>query len=71
MVVSTDIPEVRMLEDCLVGSSHPEFIEKIERALESRKPRSEISDGVSHESWEAKVEELRQIIATQTDTAVR
>lgn len=60
--VSTDIPEVRILEDCLVGVDHADFIAKIEEALASRKPRAEISDGVRHESWEAKVDELREII---------
>ncbi len=63
MTVSTDIPEVRILEDCLVGTDHQNFIEQIEKALRHPKPRTEISDAVRHESWEAKVDELREIIA--------
>jgi glycosyltransferase involved in cell wall biosynthesis len=63
-VVSTDIPEVRILKDCLVGESHEDFIEKIEFALNNPKPKAEISDAISHESWDAKVDELRVIMAT-------
>ncbi len=62
-VVSTDIPEVRVLENCLVGENHADFIEKIDFALNNLKPKEEISDGISHESWDAKVDELREIIA--------
>ena len=61
-VVSTDIPEVRILSDCLVGTDHANFIERIEEGLKSRKPRAEISDAVRHESWDAKVDELRSIM---------
>lgn len=61
-VVSTDIPEVRILDDCLVGESHSDFIQKIEAALAAPKPRVEVSNAIAHESWEAKVEELRSIL---------
>lgn len=71
-VVSTDIPEVRILQHCLIGENHRDFIEKIEKALANPKPRKEISDSVREESWEAKVDELRQIIAsTQSQHPVR
>ena len=62
-VVSTDIPEVRVLSDCLVGTDHEDFIKKIALALQEPKPRQEISDNVEHESWESKVDELREILA--------
>ncbi len=62
-VVSTDIPEVRVLDDCLVGTSHDDFIAKIDHALAHPKPRHEVSDAIAHESWEAKIEELRAIMA--------
>lgn len=65
MVVSTDIPEVRVLEDCLVGADHDDFVLKVEQALAHPKPRSDVSDAISHESWEAKIEELRAIIDRQ------
>lgn len=61
-VVSTDIPEVRVLADCLVGTDHADFIKQIEYALANPKPRAAISDAISHESWEAKVDELREVM---------
>ncbi len=64
-VVSTDIPEVRVLNDVLVGTSHDDFIAKIETAIKHPKPRHDVSDAVAHESWEAKVEELRGLVGSQ------
>jgi glycosyltransferase involved in cell wall biosynthesis len=61
-VVSTDIPEVRVLEDCLVGENHADFIAKIEEILQNPKPREDVSDAIRHESWDAKVDELREIM---------
>lgn len=60
--VSTDIPEVRMLKHCLVGKSHGEFLDQIERALNDPIEKEIISDEIRHESWDAKVEELREIL---------
>ena len=62
-VVSTDIPEVRVLDDCLVGIDHDDFIAKIDHALVNPKPRHEVSDAIAHESWETKIEELREILS--------
>ncbi len=61
-VISTDIPEVRILEHCLIGETDEDFIKKIEFASENPKPREEISDSIRHESWEAKIDELRGIM---------
>ena len=60
-VVSTDIPEVRVLDDVLAGTNHDDFINKLETALKHPKPRHDVSDAIAHESWEAKVEELREL----------
>jgi glycosyltransferase involved in cell wall biosynthesis len=62
-VVSTDIPEVRILKDCLVGENHEDFIAKIQYVLDNPKSKTEISDGISHESWDAKVDELRVLMS--------
>lgn len=72
-VVSTDIPEVRILNNCLIGENHADFIEKIEFVLKNPKPKEEISDGIEHESWESKIDELREIMRTrgQSDTGTR
>ena len=64
-VVSTDIPECRILPDCLIGTDHADFIAKIESALADPKPREVISDAIAHESWDAKVDEIRALIATR------
>ena len=61
-VVSTDIPEVHVLDGVLVGTDHADFIAKIEEALAAPKPRAQVSDAIRHESWEAKVEELRALL---------
>ncbi len=61
-VVSTDIPEVRILEDVRVGVDHDDFIKQIEAAVASTIDRHELSDRLRHESWEAKVEELRGLL---------
>lgn len=62
-VVSTDIPEVRILDYCRIGETHEDFIRQIEEVLKNPKPKAEISDSVKLESWEARVDELREIIA--------
>lgn len=62
-VISTDIPEVRLLDYCRIGENHADFIRQIEEALnEARQPQM-ISDSVKNESWEARVDELREIMA--------
>lgn len=61
--VSTDIPEVRILKHCLVGKSHEHFIKQIENALENPIDKELISDQIKHESWDAKVNELREVMA--------
>jgi glycosyltransferase involved in cell wall biosynthesis len=60
--VSTDIPEVRILEHCRVGATHEDFIFQIEEAFKSKVTRARISDSIKAESWDAKIEELRTII---------
>jgi hypothetical protein len=47
----------------LIGENHDDFIGKIEFALTNPKPRTEISDSIKSESWEAKIDELRGIMA--------
>ncbi|HTH51369.1 MAG TPA: glycosyltransferase, partial [Pyrinomonadaceae bacterium] len=64
-VVSTDIPEVRILDDVLVGVNHSDFIERIEQALALPIDRDIVSDRIRHESWESKVEELRCLLVSR------
>lgn len=67
-VVSTEIPEACVLEDCLIGVDHDDFIRKTEQALANQKSRSEVSDTIAHESWESKVDKLREILSHTNKT---
>ena len=62
-VVSTDIPEVHVLKDVLVGVDQADFIAKIEQALAHPQDRSTVSDLIRDESWESKVAELRGLLS--------
>jgi len=61
-VVSTDIPEVRVLPDVLVGTDHDDFILQIESAIAEPQFPHEVSDRIKPESWESKIEELRSLL---------
>jgi hypothetical protein len=62
-VVSTDIPEVRILDYCRIGETHADFIRQIEEVLAKPKSKTEISDSIKAESWEARIDKLRAIMA--------
>ncbi|MDQ3179250.1 MAG: glycosyltransferase [Acidobacteriota bacterium] len=62
-VISTDIPEVKILEHCRIGRTSEDFIRQIEEALKKSSPQKTISDSVENGSWEARVDELREIMA--------
>lgn len=64
MTVSTDIPEVRNLHGCLIGEDSDGFISRIEQALREPIPPQEISETMRTESWESKVEELRNALVS-------
>ena len=65
-VVSTDIPEVRILPACLIGTDHEDFIDQIGIALEKPGPSKAVSDAIRHESWDAKVDELRALLTVES-----
>jgi hypothetical protein len=54
-VVSTDIPEVSVLDDCRIGASHEHFLEEVAAALEQPGPQPAISERMRGESWEARL----------------
>lgn len=62
-VVSTDIPEVRILDFCRIGENHADFIRQIEEALANPPSKTAVSESVRAESWEARIDELRAIMA--------
>jgi hypothetical protein len=67
--ISTAIPEVELLKICRIGKTPGEFLSEIAGALRAPRSREEISDSIKSESWEARVEELREIISTRKQSA--
>jgi hypothetical protein len=62
-VVSTAIPEVAILGQCRIGHNQGEFIFQIEQALRDPGPSVRRSESVRHESWAARIEEMRRFLS--------
>jgi len=62
-VVSTAIPEVEVLGLCRIGRGRDGFLREVAEALRTPGPSRPISDAVRDESWEARVEEIREVVA--------
>jgi glycosyl transferase family 1 len=58
-VISTAIPEVEVLGSCRIGRTPDDFVRQVEEALAAPGPSEERSDAVRHESWAARLEEIR------------
>ncbi len=59
-VVSTPIPEVESLGLCHIARTKEEFVNAIRAALAAGGgPQRKIAESIRHESWEARVEEIR------------
>lgn len=59
-VVSTDIPEVRKVGLCKIATSTEDFVRKVDECLsEGTGPSRERAERIFHESWDARVEEIR------------
>jgi hypothetical protein len=65
-VVSTPIPEVEQMNCCRIAAGRDHFVREIEAALESPGPNAVLSELMREESWEAKVDEIRQHFAAAT-----
>lgn len=61
-VVSTAIPEIEALGQCIIGHDHRGFVEAIWRALENPGPADRRSEMVRKQSWESRVEEIRMLV---------
>jgi glycosyltransferase involved in cell wall biosynthesis len=71
-VVSTDIPEVRILDMCLLGTSAQEYIARIEEALKDPGPSAARSDAIQHESWEARMDEVaKHVLAVEHEKSAK
>jgi glycosyltransferase involved in cell wall biosynthesis len=67
-VVSTALPEMKYIGNCLVAETHEEFIRHIETALKDPGSREEISRTMAQEGWGARVEQLRGIMRNLKNT---
>jgi glycosyltransferase involved in cell wall biosynthesis len=68
-VVSSDIPEVRKVGLCKIASSSEDFPKLVQECLdEGAGPSRERAQRIFHESWNARVEEIREVVG---QTALR
>ena len=71
-VVSTDIPEVRKVGLCKMATSTEDFVRKVGECLaEGPGPSRERAERIFHESWDARVEEIRGLVGEAMLTAGR
>lgn len=67
--VASDLPEVRKIGLCKIAHTPEEFVRKVDEALaDGPGPRRERAMKMLHESWEARVEDIRQHV---TDALLR
>jgi glycosyltransferase involved in cell wall biosynthesis len=64
-VVSTAIPEVRVLNSCRIGSDPDEFVQQIEAALADPGPSIARSDAMREHGWAARLDEIYQHLSLQ------
>ncbi len=62
-VVSTPVPEVERLGLCRVASGPEAFVQAVRDSLRDPGPSKARSAAIAHESWDAKVDEIRTAIA--------
>jgi glycosyltransferase involved in cell wall biosynthesis len=67
-VVSTPVPEVEVLGQCRIAGNPESFVAEVRAALEEGGPCRARSEAVRCESWEARVEEIRQHLASLSPT---
>ena len=65
-VVSTPIPEVEVLGQCRIADGPAATIREIEAALADPGPSRSRSEAIRGESWEARLDEIRQHLAAIT-----
>jgi hypothetical protein len=70
-VVSTPIPEVAVLDQCLIGSTAPEFADHIEGALAIPGPSFDRSESMRLQSWQARLHEIDQHLTTLLESGAR
>jgi glycosyltransferase involved in cell wall biosynthesis len=62
-VVSTAIPEVEAIGRCRIGRDRESFLFEVEQALLDSGPSVERSEAMRGESWEARLDKIREYVA--------
>jgi glycosyltransferase involved in cell wall biosynthesis len=62
-VVSTAIPEVEVLGQCRIADDPASFLREVEAALADPGPSPARSEAIGPESWAARLDEIRRILA--------
>jgi glycosyltransferase involved in cell wall biosynthesis len=62
-VVSTAIPEVEVLQECMIGKTPEEFVARIHQALKNPGPSPERSLVMKDQDWEGRLGEIRRNFA--------
>lgn len=70
-VVSTDIPEVRVLRECRVASDHDGFLRQIAAALIDPCSREQRSATMAQHGWDARLREIEAHFAQCQDVQTR
>lgn len=65
-VVSTAIPEVEVLGQCRIGHDTESFITEVREALLDPGPSVARSEAIRSESWEARIDEIREHLVALT-----
>jgi hypothetical protein len=61
-VVSTAIPEVEAIGRCRIGRDRESFLSEVEQALLDPGPSVERSEAMRAESWEARLDKIREFV---------
>jgi glycosyltransferase involved in cell wall biosynthesis len=59
-VVSTDLPEVAILDHCHIGKTRADFLDQLDCALRRPGPDATISETMRSESWDSRLVEIEQ-----------
>jgi glycosyltransferase involved in cell wall biosynthesis len=70
-VVATNIPEVAVLGTCRIADTPAEFLHEVDEALKTPGPRTEISESVRNEGWDARLDEIEQHLAAALTSRFR
>lgn len=65
-VVSTAIPEVEVLGQCMIGNTHEAFVQKLRETLTDPGVKLSRSCSMENEGWSARLEEIRRQIAIKS-----